>query len=110
MDFHNITDFLTIDNPYVLHTLFAIISLALGLFGMVLGQRAATNGKLCIILGLAIGIGTMFLISTPYAFLAPGWCVVFMFCFLASSQVLKLANVTAGKPAADAPPAPKPKG
>lgn len=83
-------------NPFVQHTLFAFASLALGLLGMVLGQRVATQGKLCIVLGVLIGIGTMWLLATPFASLAPGFCGVFVFSFVASNLLMKLACGTTG--------------
>jgi hypothetical protein len=98
-----------LDNPFVLQTLFAFASLAAGMAGMVIGQRSATQGKLCLLLGCGVGVGTMWLLATSYALLAPGFAGVFVFSFLASSGLLKLAQVgatgPAKKPASPTPPA-----
>lgn len=86
---------LQLDNPFVQQTLFAFASLALGLAGMVLGQRVATQGKLCLLFGVGVGIVTMWLLTTSYATLAPGFAGVFVFAFLASGGLMKLASVGA---------------
>ncbi len=99
-------------NLFVQHTLFAFASLALGLFGMVLGQHVASYGKLCILLGVSVGVFTMWLLTTPYATLAPGIGGVFLTSFLASGVIARLVSVSVGtsggakKPAATptAPP------
>lgn len=100
-----------LSNPFVQHTLFAFASLALGLMGMVLGQRVATQGKLCILLGVAVGVFTMWLLTTSYATLAPGFGGVFVLSFLASNVLTRLACGASGnkKPAGPTttPPAPK---
>jgi hypothetical protein len=86
----NLLHSLSLDNPFVVNTLYAFASVVLGLLGIVLGQRLSTNGKLCIVVGLAIGLGTMFLIGTSYAYLAPGWCGVFLVGFLLSERLTRL--------------------
>ncbi|GEM_PF-4204604 len=100
-------------NLFVQHTLFAFASLALGLLGMVLGQRVASHGKLCILLGVGIGIFTMWLLTTPFATLAPGVGGVFLASFLASGVIARVACGSAGassgakKPAATPATPPK---
>jgi hypothetical protein len=101
---------LQLDNPFVQQTLFAFASLALGLFGMVLGQRVASQGKLCLLFGVGVGVFTMWLLTTSYALLAPGFAGVFIFAFVASGGLMKLAAVGspssggAKKPASPTPP------
>jgi uncharacterized membrane protein YedE/YeeE len=102
-------DLFTLHDPFVMHTLFAFASLALGMLGMVLGQRVATQGKLCMLLGAGVGAFTVWLLASPYAVLAPGFAGVFVFSFLASGLLMRVAS--AGNPAAPkkpaAPPAPQ---
>lgn len=91
---NQLASFLTFDNPLVLHTVFALVSAALFMTGVALGHRAATNGKLCVVLGLGIGLATMALLATPLACFSPGWALVFIGGFLASE---KLASLMSGK-------------
>lgn len=88
MDFLNQ---LSLSNPYVMHTLYAFGVLALGLVGLFLGHRLASNGKLCVVLGIAIGVLTMLLFATPYAVAAPGLCLVFLVTFFCSGPITKFA-------------------
>lgn len=101
----------TLSNPFVANTLFGFACLALGMLGMVLGQRVASQGKLCMILGIAVGVFNMWLLTTSFAVLAPGLGGVFVVSFLASNAMMKLCTVGGGAaPAAakklSAPPAP----
>jgi hypothetical protein len=89
---NNLASFLTLENPFVLQTLFAIASLALGLAGISLGQRLSGHGNLCVIIGLAVGIGAMALLATPLAAWAPGWGLSFIGCFLLSEKLSKLTG------------------
>lgn len=98
----------TLTNPFVANTLFGFACLALGLLGMVLGQRVATQGKLCMLLGIAVGVFNMWLLTTAFAALAPGLGGVFVVSFLASNAMMKLCTA-GGAPAGAkklAPPAP----
>jgi hypothetical protein len=96
-------DMFNLANPFVQQTLFAFASLALGMIGMVLGQRVASQGKLCMLFGIGVGVFTMWLLTTPYALLAPGFAGVFVFSFIASGGLMKLAAV--GNTAAPSAPA-----
>ena len=87
---NQLTNFFSLDNVYFVQTLFALASLTLGLAGIALGRRLAGNGNLCIVIGLAVGIGAMALCATPLAPCAPGWGLVFIGCFLASEKLAKL--------------------
>jgi hypothetical protein len=86
----------TLNNLYVLGTLFAVASFALGIVGMVLGQRLSTNGKLSLVLGLLAGGGTVALFFTPYAAAAPGLCAVLVASFLLSNWIMRLVCGSSG--------------
>ena len=88
MDFFNS---LSLSNAYVLHTLYSFGVLALGLVGLFLGHRLASNGKLCVVLGIAVGVLTMILMATEYAVAAPGLCLVFLVTFFCSGPITKFA-------------------
>jgi hypothetical protein len=89
---NNLASFLTLENAFVLQTLFALASLALGLAGMTLGQRLSSSGNWGVILGLAVGIGAMALLATPLATWAPGWGLAFVICFLLSEKLAKFTG------------------
>jgi hypothetical protein len=92
---NHIFDFFSTNNPYVVQTLFAFASLLLGMLGMIVGQRLVTNHRLGFIMGLAVGIGMMVLLATPYGYLAPGWCLVFVVGFLGYNELNKI--IAAGR-------------
>ncbi len=102
MNLTHLLDAINLNNPYLVQTAFALASLFLGMVGMVIGQRLATNGRLCILIGLGIGIGTACLFATPYGYLAPGWCAVFIVGFLAYNELTKIVANGQKKDAAKA--------
>ena len=109
MDFLNSLNNLSLNDPYLQHALFALASLALGLLGMLLGQRL-TNGKTNLVFGLVLGGLTVFLLFTPYGYLAPGWLGVFVLSYLASGALTKLVSGSGdsgSKAPASKAPAPK---
>ena len=92
LNWNDIVNNANLSNPYVVHTLYALASLLLGMLGMVIGERNQTNHRVGLMLGLCIGIGTMVLFATPYGYLAPGWCLVFVIGYLGHRELTKIAG------------------
>jgi len=93
MDFLNSLSNLTLDSAYVQHTLFAFASLAMGLLGLVLGQKV-NNGKIAMVIGLFMGGLAVFLFFTPFGHFAPGFLGVYVVTFLVSDPLMKLVTST----------------
>jgi hypothetical protein len=91
-DFNNWYASLSMADPYVQHTLFALGTLVLGLIGYISGQRLANYGKLCMVIGLILGGLLTFLFVSPYGYFAPGIGIVFLVTFLGSGLLAQLAS------------------
>lgn len=96
-------DTFNLQNPTVLHFLFAFMTFGLGMLGMFLGNRLV-NGKTCLLFGLGIGVGSTILYLGNFGYLVPGWVGVFLFGFLLSRPLAKLACAVNGKDAGTPPP------
>ncbi len=92
MNFLDYLNFLSLDNAYVQHTLYAFACFGLGLLGMFLGQRL-TNDKVSMLFGLILGGATIFLLFTPWGFLAPGACGVLVLTFLANGYLTRFLGL-----------------
>lgn len=93
MNFLDYFNFLSLDNLYVQHTLYAFACFGLGLLGMFLGQRL-TNDKVSMLFGLILGGLTIFLLFTPWGFLAPGACGVIVVTFLTTGYLTRFLGVS----------------
>lgn len=96
-------DFFSLQNPTTVHFLFAFMTFGLGLLGMFLGNRLG-NAKMCLLFGLGIGIGATLLYLGNFGYLVPGWVGVFLFSFLLSVPLAKLACAVNGPVTPPAPP------
>lgn len=88
----HLQSFFSLDNAYFVQTLFAFLSLALGLLGIGLGQRVSTNGRACLVIGLGVGLLTMALLATSFGSFAPGIALVFIGSFLGSGHLTKFTS------------------